>query len=64
MRDPKARRAAARAFKFFSVALAVIERDEMDERLLDSDLVREGDGIESAGTDDERLRGKLLVLTG
>jgi hypothetical protein len=46
------------------VSLAVIERDEMDERLLNSDLVREGDGIESAGTDDERLHGKLLVLTG
>ena len=36
----------------------------MDRRLLGGGLVRESDGIETAGTDDERLHWMLLVLTG
>ncbi len=36
----------------------------MDWGLLDRDFVRQGDGIESAGTGDERFHERLLVLTG
>jgi hypothetical protein len=53
--DPKARGACAGEFKLLPVALTVIERNEMDQALLDRDLVRQGNGIEPAGADDERV---------
>jgi len=32
--------------------------------VLDHHFIRKGDGIESAGTGDERFHERLLVLTG
>jgi hypothetical protein len=48
----------------FSLFNVDIEGGEIDHGLIDRDLVCEGDGIEFAGTDDERFHERLLVLTG
>ena len=53
-----------RRLQFDAMTLTVIEGNEMDQALFDRDLVRQGDGIESAGTDDKRSHAGLLVLTG
>src|SRR5262249_62015487 len=64
MGNPETRGARAREFEFLSVTLPIIERNETNQAPFDRDLVRQGDGIESAGADDERVHGRLLVLTG
>jgi hypothetical protein len=60
MADAKPLRAGSRVVELLAVALAVIERDQMNEQAFCRDPVGQGHGIQAAGTDDERSQPSSL----